>query len=193
MRALFRRAVADARRFRSDSKAAAIVEFALVVPVLLVLYMGTIEVSDLIAVDRRVNVISGTMGDLVARADTCILGSTVTDYFKASEGIIVPYSKTGLKQVVALLSVHATTGVATVSWSQAYNGGTAKTVNSTYPLPAAMVDISKGKSVVMSETSYAYKPLLGWVVKSAINLHRISYYIPRESTTITYQASGSCA
>jgi Flp pilus assembly protein TadG len=188
----FRAFAATLRRFRRDSKAAAIVEFALVVPVLMILYMGTIEVSDLIAVDRRVNVIAGTMGDLVARADTCIMSSEVTDYFKASEGIIVPYNKTPLKQNVALVSVHATTGVATVVWSQGYNGGTAKTVGSTYALPTAMVDISKGKSVVLSETSYSYRPLLGWVVKTAINLHRVSYFIPRESTSITYKTSGSC-
>jgi Flp pilus assembly protein TadG len=169
----------------------AAVEFALVVPVLLVLYMGTIEVSDLIAVDRRINVVAGTMGDLVARTDGCISNSTITDYFKASEGIIVPYSKTPLKQTVAFLTV-TSAGVATVTWSQAYNGGTAKTVGQPYALPAAMVDISKGQWVVMSESYYAYKPLLGWVVSSAINLHRVSYYMPREGKTITY-TSGTCS
>lgn len=180
-----------ARRFGADRKGVAAVEFALVVPVLLVLYMGTIEVSDLIAVDRRVNVIAGTMGDLVARSEACISNTEISDYFKASEGIIVPYSKTGLMQAVHFLSV-SSGGVATVSWSQAYNGGTTKTVGSTYSeFPQAMKDIASGQWVVMSETSYAYKPMLGWVVASAINLHRVSYYMPRSGAAITY-TSGTC-
>jgi Flp pilus assembly protein TadG len=179
------RLIATLRRFRKDNQAVAIVEFALVLPVLLILYMGTIEVSDLIAVDRRVNVISGTVGDLVARTDGAVTTSTLDDYFGAASGIIVPYKTTGLKQVVTFLSVHATTGVATVSWSRGYNGGTKKTTGTTYALPASMVDISKGKWVVMSETSYSYKPMLGWVVKTAINLRRISYYMPRFGAAIT--------
>jgi Flp pilus assembly protein TadG len=191
MRKFAEKILARVRGFRRDDDATAIVEFALVVPFMLILYMGTIEISDLTAVDRRVNVISGTVGDLIAREDGCISSSTLTEYFKASEGIITPYSKTGVKQVATLLAVSAG-GTATVSWSQAYNGGTAKTTSSVYALPAAMVDISKGKWVVMSETSYSYKPMLGWVVQSAINLRRISYYMPRGGTTITY-TNGTCA
>ena len=190
MRGFAERALRRIGGFRGNERGAAMVEFALVVPFMLILYMGTIEISDLIAVDRRINVISGTVGDLIAREDGCIDSATITDYFKASEGIITPYSKTGVKQVASLLTVSGA-GVARVTWSQAYNGGTAKTLNSVYALPTAMVDISKGQWVVMSETSYAYKPLLGWVVTSAINLRRTSYYLPREGTTISYTA-GTC-
>ena len=183
-----RRLLAQSRRVAAAREAVAAVEFALVVPVLLILFMGTIEVSDLIAVDRRVNVVAGTVADLVAREDDCIAASEMTDYFKASEGIIVPYNKSALKQAVAFLAV-SSGGVATVSWSQAYNGGTAKTVGSTYALPAAMVAISSGKWVVMSDISYSYKPMLGWVVKTAINLHRISYFLPRNDAAISYSST----
>jgi Flp pilus assembly protein TadG len=179
-----RRLILQVRRFGADREGVAVVEFALVVPVLLILYMGTIEVSDLIAVDRRVNVISGTMGDLVARTDGTITASTLTDYFQASEGIIVPYKKTGLEQVVTFVAVNSAGTTATVSWSKGYNGGTAKTAGTTYPLPVAMLDISKSSWVVVSETYYSYKPLLGWVVSDAIDLHRISYYLPRHGTAI---------
>lgn len=185
MRAPLPRLIALVRRFRAAQSAVAAVEFALVVPFLLILYMGTIEISDLIAVDRRVNVISGTMGDLVARTNGTVTSSTLTDYFKASEGIIVPYSKTALKQVVSVVSVNAGGTQATVTWSKGYNGGTAKTTGSTYTLPAAMLDIAKSSWVVVSETSYSYKPLLGQVVTTAVNLNRVSYYMPRYGTAIT--------
>ena len=59
-------------RLASDERGVAAVEFALILPFLLLLFLGTIEASSLITVDRRVNVISGTVGDLVARTDPTV-------------------------------------------------------------------------------------------------------------------------
>ena len=174
-----RRLLLALRRLSGAREGAAAVEFALIVPFLIILYMGTIEISDLIAVDRRVTVISGAVGDLVARTDGTIdTATTLTDYFKASEGIIVPYSKTGLKQVITCVFVDSA-GVTSVAWSRGYNGGTAKTAGQPYALPTAMTDISRNNWVIVSDTSYSYKPLLGMVIKTAINLHRVSFYLPR--------------
>jgi Flp pilus assembly protein TadG len=177
-------------RFPRAGDAAAAVEFALIMPLLITLYMGSIEISDLIAVDRRVTVISGTMGDLVARTDGDLDTATMTDYFKASEGIIMPYSKTGLKQVVSLVSVDSS-GATSVSWSRAYNGGTARTVGQPYPgLDSSIRNLAEDSYIVVAETSYSYQPLLGFVVKSAINLDRESYYLPRYGACITYNSTG---
>jgi Flp pilus assembly protein TadG len=189
LRPAIARLLATLRRFGSEHRAAAAVEFALIMPFLITLYLGTIEISDLIAVDRRVNVLAGTVGDLVARSDGAISTAELSGYFDAAEGIILPYSRTGLKQVVTLVEV-SSAGVTKVKWSVPNNGGTAKIVNATYPLPIAMINISKGSWVVVSEGSYSYKPLLGWVVKNAINLHRESYYLPRFGNCITYNNGG---
>ena len=150
-------------------------------PVLLILYMGSIEVSDLIAVDRRVTVVSGTLGDLVSRLDhddpVQINSSGLNDYFRAAEGIIIPYRSSPLKQVITVVNV-SSTGVISVRWSAAY--GTGATKKTTYPsLPTQIATLARGKCVVASDTDYAYRPLLGWVVRSTINLHRSSYYMPR--------------
>ncbi|MBI4046560.1 MAG: pilus assembly protein, partial [Devosia nanyangense] len=59
MRAL-RRMIA--RLARSGDGAAA-VEFALILPILLLLYIGSIEASQLIITDRRVTTVAGTLGD----------------------------------------------------------------------------------------------------------------------------------
>lgn len=188
LRPIARRLAAQIKRLRRDRSAAAAVEFALILPFLITLYMGTIEISDLIAVDRRVNVVAGTVGDLVARTDTKITTAELSSYFDAAQGIITPYARTPLKQVVTMVEVSAT-GVTKVKWSVANNGGTAKTVNATYPLPTAMIDISKSNWVIVSDAAYSYKPLLGWVVSSAINLHRESYYLPRYGTCIGYNST----
>lgn len=181
------------RRFARRDRGAAVVEFALILPVLLLLFMGSIEASTLITVDRRLNVISGTVGDLVARWDpaqaAAIPTNTLLDYFKAAEGIIIPYPTAGLKQVVSIIKVESN-GTTKVKWSCGYNGGTARTTDSAYTtLPPKMNELARGPGwVVASETTYSYKPVLGVVFENALALKSESFYLPRYESEIKFGA-----
>ena len=53
-------------RLTLAEKGAAAVEFALILPVMLVVYLGTLEASTLITMDRKVQSVAGAVGDLVA-------------------------------------------------------------------------------------------------------------------------------
>ncbi len=192
LRHLIRGLALQLQWLRHAQEGAAAVEFALIVPFLITLYMGTIEISDLIAVDRRVNVVAGTIGDLVARSDGSVSSTELSSYFDAAQGIILPYSRTGLKQVVTLVEV-SSTGATTVKWSVGNNGGVAKTVGQPYPgftTTTPIVVLAKSNYIVVGETSYSYRPLLGWVIKNAISLHRESYYLPRFGSCIKYGTTG---
>lgn len=186
------------RCFRRNEKGVAAVEFALILPFLLLLYMGSIEASSLFTVDRRVEVIATTMADLVARwnpKESTLPKDTLRDYFRAAEGIIVPYSTTGLTQVVSFLTV-AANGNATVEWSCGWNWGTARTDDSSYTLSEDMKRLvtNGGKQsgyVVASETLYPYQPLLGIVFTSAINLNSEALFLPRFLLSID-KPSGGC-
>lgn len=168
--------------FACDARGVAAVEFALILPILLLLYLGTIEASSLITVDRRINIISGTVGDLVSRwnpDDDEIPLSTLTDYFKASEAIAYPYPTTALKQAVSFVQV-ASDGSTKVLWSCGYNGGTKRAADSEYAsLPDGMNTIARGGYVVASETWYPYKPVLGLIYSETFNLYQQAFYIPR--------------
>src|SRR5215218_10963792 len=155
IRAAFDRLRSLVGRFVKAREGAAAVEFALILPFMLTLYAGSIELSDLINVDRRITVISSTVGDLVARKKTGITQSELDDYFNAAEEIITPYKTTGLKQLITCVKIDAAGTTATVQWSKGSGGATEKTGNVT--LPAAILNISKDKYVIVSETQYSYK------------------------------------
>ena len=53
--------------FVRNSKAVAAVEFALIAPILLILFIGTVEISLLVAVDRKISRASSSIADLVAQ------------------------------------------------------------------------------------------------------------------------------
>src|SRR5690606_8831953 len=72
------------RRFLRDRQAVAAVEFALILPLLLTLYFGTVEAASLYSVDRRVATVASTMADLISRERGCISTEKLNSYFNAA-------------------------------------------------------------------------------------------------------------
>jgi Flp pilus assembly protein TadG len=178
-------------RFGRNENGAAAVEFALIMPFMLALYFGSMEASMLFTVDKRVNTISSTVGDLVSQWDPntnppAIPQATLDSYFDASEGIILPYATAGVRQVVSMIFV-ASDGTTKVLWSIANGtGATARTVNLPFaPLSTSSTTdvVARGGCIVAAEVTYSYKPLFGQVFTSAFNLYHINYFIPRFGAT----------
>ncbi|MBK8082639.1 MAG: pilus assembly protein [Devosia sp.] len=169
-------------RLAREERGVAAVEFALILPLLILLYFGTVEAASLFTVDRRVATVASTMADLVSREKKSISqGSTLANYFQAANGIMQPYPTTSLKQVVTLLKI-TSAGVTTVVWSVGYNGGVARTATASYNLPASSQINQLARTngyLVMSEISYPYKPLFGMVISNTVNLSRTEYFLPR--------------
>ncbi|MET3926899.1 TadE/TadG family type IV pilus assembly protein [Devosia sp. 2618] len=183
MKVLWRTFIERVRQFTFVQEGVAAVEFALILPVMLFVYIGSVEASALITMDRRMQTIAGTVGDLVARSETSIDTATLQDYFLASGGIMTPYPSTDLKQIVTQVLVK-TNGTAEVVWSREYSGGKMTTPSAypkgiAYTLPKEMVEIARGQYVIVSQASYNYLPLYGIVFEKKIQLARENYFIPR--------------
>ncbi len=182
MRRFVRAALHNFRRLRLAQSGVAAVEFALVVPILLLIYVGTIEASALISVDRKVQSVSGALGDLVSRTENTLPASDLRDYFRAASGIMSPYPASGVYQVVTVISV-SESGTTSVAWSREFTNGNyqvaaAHPVGSTYAVPQEMIDISRGSSVIAAEARYTYTPFFGIVI-GEVNLGRSSFFAPR--------------
>lgn len=162
----------------SREEAIAAVEFALIMPFLLVLYMGSLEVSQIIAVDRKMAAATGALGDLVARNNGSLDTDTLNDYFAAVGLIMTPYSADNLKQLVTVVHVDSD-GDTSVEWSVAYNGATAKTEGNEYILPSEITDIATDTYVVVAEAEIPYQPWGGYVIDSTITLYRQYFHLPR--------------
>jgi Flp pilus assembly protein TadG len=187
------RIIRRSRLFGRAQEAVAAVEFALVLPVMLTLYLGSAELSQLINVDQRVNVIAGTVGDLVARANGSVTATNLTDYFQAATAIISPFSTTPLTQEVTLVYV-ASDGTTTVKWSRKPTG-VGYTTNASFashPLPSTLTNAVKGTTspyIVVSEATYTYTPLLGLFFKNPFTLYHQNFYLPRYPGIICYNTT----
>lgn len=167
-----------ARAFTIRVDGVAAVEFALILPLLLTLYLGSVELSSAISVDKRISTVSGSLGDLVARSDGSISTSTLDDYFLAASATMAPYDSTGVRQVVSCLKIDSK-GVATVAWSRGYNGGKAHTTGAAYTVPDDFKTLALNGYVIVSEAEVLYKPLFGYFFNSAFDLYRQLFYLPR--------------
>jgi Flp pilus assembly pilin Flp len=173
-----------AARFRAAETGVAAVEFALILPIMLWVYIGMVEASALISMDRKIQTISGAVGDLVAREDGEITSTMLGDYVKVASGIMTPYPIAPLEQIITQVVVDAD-GIATVDWSQRYVGEAlqptgAREVGEEYEgLPAEIIDIALDQYVIVAESRYSYLPLYGIVFDQPVNLYRENFYLPR--------------
>ena len=80
--------------FARDRRGLAAVEFALVVPLMLVLFFGALEFSSGVAVDRKVTlVVARTLSDLTTQLkEDRLTDDELKNFFAASASILTPYS-----------------------------------------------------------------------------------------------------
>ena len=171
------------RRFRDDKRGVSAVEFAMLLPLMVTLYIGGVEVSSAIAVDRKVTLVARTLGDLVAQS-TSVNATDMTNILSASTSVVQPYSSSLIQVTVSRVDVDGN-GAAKVVWSKAQNA-TARAVNSTVTLPAALN--TNNSSVIWAESQYTYTPTIGYVITGALTLHDQIYMRPRLSDTVACNA-----
>lgn len=162
-----------ARRFSKDRSGVSAIEFALILPVFAVLFFGSIEVSFLLTVDRKVTQTASTLGDLVARGTT-ISKTEMNDIFAASSAIFAPYDGSTAKMRVT--SIEQKNGKVKVVWSRAknmspYSDGQSMTI------PNGL--LSNGQTVIFAEVNYDYNSTLGFFLPSTQKMDESFYLRPR--------------
>ena len=172
---------------RADRSGIAATEFAIIVPIMLVMFFGTVEFSSGVAVDRKVTLMARTLSDLTSQS-VSVGDSDMTNFFAASAAIMTPYSSTPTKSTITELYVDPATLQARVQWSK---GTTPRTAGSQVAIPAALK--IAGTYLIFSEVSYLYVPTIGYVMaKAGVNLSDVSYTRPRQSTCVYYSPATAC-
>jgi Flp pilus assembly protein TadG len=169
-----------------DRSASAAVEFAVIVPIMLTMFFGTIEFSSGVAIDRKVTLVARTVSDLVSQS-SCVDDTMLTNFTNTGKAIMTPYSTTPLNSTVTELFIDPATTTAKVQWSK----GTSPHGNgTTISIPAAL--LINNTYLIYSEVNYKYVPTIGYVMaKTGITLSDYTYTRPRQSSSVTYNA-GTC-
>jgi Flp pilus assembly protein TadG len=166
-------------RFRQDQQGTSAVELAMILPILLTFYLGTVEVSQGVGIDRKVTLTTRTAADLASQVSS-INNADMTNLLNASSAVIAPYDPAPLKVTVSLVSIDSN-GNAKVTWSDTLNG-TKRAPGTSVALPTALK--VPNTALVWSEVSYSYKPTIGYVITGTLSLSDQIYMRPRLSDSI---------
>src|SRR5215467_13794165 len=160
--------------FARDRRGVSAVEFAMLLPLMVTMYLGVVEVSRGVAIDRKVTLTTRTMGDLASRV-TSINNTDMSSLLNASAAVISPYDVNQVRVVLSAVNIDAT-GVAKVAWSDTLHGS-ARTVGSTVTVPTALN--VPNTQLIWSEVSYNYAPTFGYVLTGNMTLADQLYMRPR--------------
>ena len=177
-------------KFRRARTGMAAVEFALLLPVMLTLFLGGIEMTDALDCKQKVTGLAATAADLIGQ-EKAATTADVSNVFSAVASIIYPYPEcpaTGSCLKVTITSlVDNGSGGAKVAWSCTHYG-TARLVNSTVVVPSGV--IATGGSVILAEITYPYRSQVASMLTGTTNLTSTFYARPRRSASVT--APSSC-
>src|SRR6266508_705434 len=81
--------------FARDRRGVSAVEFAMVLPLMLTLYLGAVEVSQGIGIDRKVTLTTRTVADLASQVSS-INNADMTNLLNATASVIAPFDQSQL-------------------------------------------------------------------------------------------------
>jgi Flp pilus assembly protein TadG len=165
--------------FRKDERGVSAVEFAMLLPLMVTLYLGSVEISQGVGIDRKVTLTTRTVADLASQVSS-ISNADMANMLTATAAVIAPYDQTKLKVTVSAVTIDSN-GNAKVAWSDTLNG-TSHAVNTPVTLPSALN--VPNTTLIWSEVSYSYQPTIGYVITGTLNLSDQIWMRPRLSDTV---------
>ncbi len=168
-----------------NEKGVSAVEFALIAPVMILIYFGCIELSLLMRADRRVTSTASSLGDLTARLVT-VQDSDMQELYNAANVLLQPYSAQNARMRITSV-VDNGDGITRVGWSDGFNM-TPYTEDAVITVPAGLV--TTPGSVIVSEVEFEYESSIGLVLSTSRTLKDTFYLRPRRVTVINRTDDG---
>jgi Flp pilus assembly protein TadG len=176
------------RGFKSATAGVAAMEFALIAPIMIGLYVMLNESASGLRAARKVTMAARVMSDLVTQA-TEVNDAYRDDVFASITPIMTPFNS-------SLASIRITSirfpadGKGYVDWSESHGTGLPAharckpTETLSPPSPLGQINVPNGlkvanTSVVLAEVQFAYVPVLGYNITGTINLSDQLYTRPR--------------
>ena len=143
---------------RGNNSGVAAVEFAMIIPIMAALLIGTNEFAAGVAVDRKVTLMARTLSDLTSQ-NTSVTDDKLTNFFNASKAIMTPYASAPVEGTITELYINPSTMKARVQWSK---GAHVHAAGDIIDIPDALK--IGGTYLIYSEVKYKYVPSVAWFI-----------------------------
>jgi Flp pilus assembly protein TadG len=180
---------AAVRKFRNLQDGLAAVEFGILLPVLMLMLFGILEIGLALSVDRKLSIAVTSVADLVAREEKATTAS-LDSIMAISKHLMNPYDPSKLKLTVkALRNISATEGQ--IQWSHAFQGGASPSKCSKEALKSEV--LGPGAVGISVEGEYNYTPLITkYFIKNAIKFNDNAMMSPRLGNVVLNSDNMAC-
>jgi len=191
-------------RFSKDEKGVAAIEFAFLAPLLLALTLGSIEITQSVWADGKVEQATSTIGDLVSRTPI-MTDDELMNLGEAGPLVLRPNPQNDLNFTVTSIigcyddpDPEATNRTLNfyVLWSKVWEGG--QLSNSTYQVDDEFdkqpegLQINDGETLIVTEGLYNYAPTIARKVGTSYEMGGFAFHQPRStSTRVSYPEAES--
>lgn len=171
------------QRFARAEAGMAIVEFGLLLPMLMIMFYGCIEVTRYILIVQKTEKLAHTVADVTAQSKTVTIASE-NQLFEATKDIMEPFG-TGANSRILVSSLYRAVGTtnATINWR--LSGGGTLTVTSalgsvgaTPTMPGGFTFVER-ENVIAAEVFYRFSPLISNRFFGTTTVYRSAFYKPR--------------
>lgn len=172
------------RLWKNQSGLAAL-EVAFIMPFLLFLYFGLVDLTAMISLNRKVTYAASVVADLVTQNDTSLTAADIDDYFRAASLVMKPTPMTNIR--VEVYQYRNVSGTITNQWRRKSTTGTNCAAPSTSDMSSLMTD---GNDLIVAVLCTTYSPyvatFLGQNVLGATSFSMSEQIAlrPRQSSTL---------
>jgi Flp pilus assembly protein TadG len=176
------------RRFLRSTRGNAAIEFALVLPILVVTVLGTVELGRFVQLYMKVQTVTGNVGDIISRPEQ-VSAADLASLFSASPVMMNPFDAgPNLRIIVSGVVVPSQNDPPEVAWQSAGGGSLSVTsdvgtVGSAANVPTGLVTFG-GEALIVAETVYDYDSWLLGIVPDQM-VRETAYFRPRRGTLAT--------
>ncbi len=178
---------ASTRDIHRDERGIAAVEFALILPLMLMIYMGLVELSRGMNAAQKLDLVAHTLSDLTAQQLTGgqatgqagLAEADITAIFSAATTLLAPLPAGTLKMTISEVNIIGTPTATPTSWQAktiwtvARNGATARPCGvltpgdvppvSTTTMPTSYTQVTNGVNpttgpIIVADVIYQYSP-----------------------------------
>lgn len=166
------------RHILRDERGNSTVDFALLLPIMLMLFVGVVEVTNVLRLDQKVVDSAQTTADLVTQQRE-VNDAQLNDILTAAELIFEPFPVAAHSVGIVSVVYDPDTGTPSVDWTKSKNGGS---VPNAVTLATGLGD--PGEGVVVVRVTYNYSPVFFDFVMSATEIEETAILRPRRSSIV---------
>ena len=159
-------------RARKDERGVTLIEFALILPLMVLLFIGLVEITEALTASRKLTKTANTVSDLVAQ-EPSVTNADLSDIRQVARQLMQPFSDVPLNTVIISVVADANNNT-TVAWS--FPPGSVP-AGSPYDLPDAGLT-EANSSLIVTEASYNFTPTVSNIVGN-FQINQEAFFRPR--------------